>query len=60
MEMRNFINLKNIWNFTFLSLIICFVFVEASEINSTQTALNFQDEGVDEHFAAHLNGMIAT
>ena len=58
--MKNFIALKNISIFTVLSLIVCFVFVEASEINDTKTALNFQDEGVDEHFVSHLNGMIAT
>ena len=59
MKMKNFITLKNIWIFAVLSSIVWFVFVEASEINNTRTALNFQDEGVDEHFIAHLNGMIA-
>ena len=58
--MKNFIALKNIWAFTVLSLIVCFVFVEASDINNTKTEQNFQEKGVDEHFVAHLNGMIAT
>ena len=58
--MKNFITLKNLWIFTVFSLIVWFVFAEASEINNTKTALSFQDEGVDEHFVAHFNGMIAT
>ena len=58
--MKNFIALKNILAFTVLSLIVCFVFVEASDINNTKTELNFQEKCVDEHFVAHLNGMIAT